>query len=105
MLSSRVADKRLRLSNEALKDLDRIWDYSAETWSVQQAEHYSKGLQRSLQTIGLMPEAGREHLEFDPPLRIYPSAKHLIVYTFQKDEILIVRILASRTNWQAILGD
>ncbi|MEO1153870.1 MAG: type II toxin-antitoxin system RelE/ParE family toxin [Pseudomonadota bacterium] len=99
-----MADKRLRLSNEAVADLDRIWDYSAETWGAQQAEHYTKGLHRSLRTIGLMPEAGREHLEFDPPLRIYPSAKHLIIYRNGTDEIRIVRILASRTNWQTVLG-
>ena len=99
-----MAEKRLRLSNEAVADLDRVWDYSAEAWGAQQAERYTKGLQRSLQTIEIMPEAGREHLEFDPPLRSYPSAKHVIIYTIGSDEILIVRILASRTNWQTVLG-
>lgn len=57
-----------------------------------------------METIASMPEIAREHVEFDPPVRIYPSAEHLIVYLVGEAEVTIVRVLAGRTNWQLVLG-
>ena len=99
-----MAEKPIRLAKDAEDDLDRIWDYSAAHWGAAQAESYVRGLDRSIQTIASMPEIAREHVEFDPPVRIYPSAEHLIVYLVDVDPITIIRVLASRTNWRFVLG-
>lgn len=94
----------MRLAKDAEDDLDRIWDYSAAHWGAAQADSYVRGLDRSIQTIASMPEIVREHAEFDPPVRIHPSAEHLIVYLVGADAITIVRVLSSRMNRQIVLG-
>jgi toxin ParE1/3/4 len=35
---------RYVLTRAAVRDLDQIWDYTAETWSVKQAESYAGDL-------------------------------------------------------------
>ncbi|MBK9680040.1 MAG: type II toxin-antitoxin system RelE/ParE family toxin [Saprospiraceae bacterium] len=39
------------ISKLALKDLDDIWEYTAEQWSRQQANRYYKELIQSIQEI------------------------------------------------------
>lgn len=51
-----------------------------------------------------MPESARERTEFDPPVRILPSASHLIVYRIATDHIAILRVLGGRQDWQTILA-
>ena len=50
-----------------------------------------------------MPEMARERPEFDPPVRIHPSAEHLIVYRLEDDHRAILRVLGGGQDWQAIL--
>ena len=50
-----------------------------------------------------MPEMARERPEFDPPVRIHPSADHLIIYRIGRDHLSVLRILGASQDWQAIL--
>lgn len=93
-----------KLTPQALDDLDTIWRYSAETWSLEQADRYIDGLTKSFETIVAMPAMARERKEFDPPVRIQPQEGHIIVYTIEDDHILIARVLGDSQNWQAILN-
>lgn len=96
--------KPLRFTREARHDLDDIWDYSAERWGADQADRYINGLERAFQSIAEMPEIARERTEFLPPVRIHPSAQHLIVYSINKEIIQIIRVLYGRQNWAALLS-
>ncbi len=44
------------------------------------------------------PFVSNERYEFDPPVRIHPHGKHLIVYTVEGNFILIVRVLHQRMD-------
>ena len=68
------------LTPEAEKDLEDIWLYSYETWSEHQANRYIDILEDTFVRLSYMPEQARELLDFDPPVRIFPSAKHIIIY-------------------------
>lgn len=92
-----------RLSPKALDDLDGIWRYAAETWSLVQADSYIDGLVRAFQTIVATPEMVRERSEFDPPVRIHIFESHLIIYTIKEDHVAVLRLLGGQQNWQAIL--
>ncbi len=69
-----------RLTPAAQRDLEDIWLYTAQTWSMAQADRYSDIMEDTFDRLLFMPEMARERSEFDPPVRIHPSAEHLIIY-------------------------
>lgn len=92
-----------RLTPAAQNDLEDIWLYTARQWSPPQADRYTDILEDTFERLLFMPEIARERLEFDPPVRIHPSAEHLIVYRIEPGFLSILRVLGARQNWQAIL--
>lgn len=92
-----------RLAPRALDDLDDIWRYTAETWSVAQADHYTDDLARIFETLAALPTLARERTEFDPPVRIHTHESHLIIYVLADDRVVIVRVLGGRQDWVSIL--
>lgn len=94
---------RYTLAPEALRDLESIWAYGAETWSPDQADRYLDELVQAFDRVSRSPTPFREHLEFSPPVRIYPYRSHLIVYLGSEGQGTILRILGGRQDWQAIL--
>ncbi len=92
-----------RLTPRALDDLDDIWRFSAETWSVTQADRYIDELVRVFETIASMPTLARARHEFVPPVRIHPYGSHLIVYTIEADHIAVLRLLGGQQDWISIL--
>lgn len=93
-----------RLTPKALADLEEIWLYSAETWSVEQADRYVDDLERVFELLVAIPAMTRERVEFDPPVRIHAHGNHLIVYTIEGDHIVIVPILGNGQDWHAIIA-
>lgn len=92
-----------RLTPAAQNDLEKIWLYTARTWSAAQADRYTDILEDTLERLLFMPEMARERGEFDPPVRIHPSAEHLIIYRFEGNQLLILRVLGASQDWHAIL--
>jgi toxin ParE1/3/4 len=92
-----------RLTPKAEDDLAAIWRLSAETWSAAQADTYLDTLVATIETIVAMPTLARERPEFDPPVRIHPTAEHVIIYLIDGDIVVVIRILGGRQNWRAIL--
>jgi toxin ParE1/3/4 len=92
-----------KIAPEALRDLESVWAYGAETLSPEQADCYLDELVLAFERIGRSPSLFRERLEFLPPVRIYPDRSHLIVYAGAEGGVTILRILGGRQDWQAIL--
>ena len=93
-----------RLTPAAQEDIENIWMYTAQTWSVGQAERYTDALEETFDRLLAMPEMARERTEFDPPVRIHPSGEHIIVYRIEHDHLAILRILGGRQDWLTILS-
>jgi toxin ParE1/3/4 len=94
---------RYTLAPEALRDLETVWAYGAETWSADQADRYLDELVQAFDRVAGSPTLFRERLEFTPPVRICPYRSHLIVYLGLEGQVTILRILGGRQDWQAIL--
>jgi toxin ParE1/3/4 len=94
---------RYRLTQQATSELEAIWAYSAETWSIEQADAYTDELTRLFNMIATFPEMAREYREFSTPVRIHTHKRHVIIYMVKNDHVLIVRILGGRQDWQKIL--
>ena len=78
---------------EAERDLETIWEYSVEHWGTQQALDYLDELNKAFSLLAHSPQITRERTEFNPAVRIFPHAHHLIVYVISGTRIEIVRIL------------
>lgn len=92
-----------RLTPAAQRDLEEIWLYSAQTWSMAQADRYIDIIEDTFDRLLFMPEMARERSEFDPPVRIHPNAEHLIIYRLEQDQLIILRVLGAGQDWQAVL--
>ena len=93
-----------RLTPQAISDLESIWTYTAETWSVEQAEAYIDELTHIFELIVATPEMAREYHEFSLPVRIHSHRSHVIIYMMKGDHVVIVRVLGGRQDWRAILS-
>ena len=86
---------RIRKSVLAREDLIDIWFDGYYTWGEQQADFYLDELEVKIDSLLNFPEKYYLREKFNPPIRICPHKKHLVIYTVKPDEILIVRVLPS----------
>ena len=101
-----MSDKKISeylLTPQAKKDLEDIWFYSYQTWSDYKADQYVEILEDTFVNLSFMPEQALELLEFNPPVRIFPCAKHIIVYRIDAQAIVILRVLGAKQDWITIL--
>lgn len=50
-----------RLTNKAIEDLTKIWDYTFDTWSAKQADKYYLFLLNACQDIADNPNLGKNY--------------------------------------------
>ena len=87
------------LRQEAIDDLNNIWDYTFEQWSENQADKYYSTLRFACTEIGENPDIGKEYTEIRKDLLGLKSGKHIIFYHLtSEDEIEVIRILHERMD-------
>lgn len=89
------------LSKKASEDLCKIWNYTTETWSEEQADTYYHNLIQSIEHIAKKPEStGRSYDEVRPGCRGFHSGRHIIFYRVLKSgKTRIIRILHERMDY------
>ena len=102
-----VGDKplALRLTPQAIRDLEEIWLFTAATWSVDQADSYITELNDTFELICFTPQIARERQEISPPVRMHRHRSHLIIYRLVDRVVVIVRVLHMKAHWQSALDD
>jgi len=93
-----------QLRPEARRDMLHIWAFGADRWGRHQADAYARKLNGIFEMLAEMPGIGREHVFFDPPVRMHPAGVHMVVYTTGPDGVAILRVLGARQDWMAVLG-
>lgn len=87
------------LRQEAIVDLNDIWNYTFEQWSEIQADKYYTTLKFACRQIGENPEIGRSYSGIRKNLLGLKIGKHIIFYhLISKDEIEVIRILHERMD-------
>lgn len=82
------------LTNKAVEDLTDIWDYTVETWSENQSEHYYLLLMDSCKELAEKPARGKSYETVDKNVFGYKTGQHVIFYRIlSENEIEIARIL------------
>lgn len=92
-----------RLAPRALDDLEEVWRFSAESWSIEQADRYIDALAQVFEALATMPNLAREYREFNPPVRIFAHESHVIIYKAEATHVVVLRVLGGRQDWLSIL--
>ena len=87
------------LRQEAIDDLNDIWDYTFEKWSEKQADKYYATIKIACNGIGENPDVGKEYFGISKNLLGLKSGKHIIFYqSLSENEIEVIRILHERMD-------
>lgn len=88
--------KALRLTPAAYADIDRIWDYTADLWGIEQAESYTDELQVACESIANGNKIGRASTR--PSVYKLRCGAHFIYYRITPDYVDIIRILHGKQD-------
>ena len=89
-----------KISVEVGKDLEKIWAYTFETWSIEQADRYINQIIEEIEYIASKPEYGKD---FSYVRKGYLKTKvklHFVFYKIDKKNkvVEIIRILHQRMD-------
>ena len=86
------------ISKKAVSDLEEIWLYTVEKWSVEQADRYYNLLFDEINYICKHNNAGKPMEHVRKGYRASKVKSHLIFYRILPDMIEVIRILHERMD-------
>ena len=89
------------ISKKAVEDLDSIWNYTAQTWSEEQAVKYYNDIRDAIIVLANLPDyLGRSFEEIKPGLMGFHVGHHIVFYAKRKDgSVWVYRILHERMDF------
>ena len=86
---------KYKISEKAFEDIENIWLYTVETWSVQQADRYYNLIFDEIEYIAEYPLSGKNYGHVRDHYRRTKVKSHLIFYRYKenKEFVEIIRIL------------
>jgi len=86
---------RYKISIKAAEDIENIWLYTKETWSITQADKYYNLIFDEIEKIAEHPTRGRNCNHIRENYRCLKVKSHFIFYKFLKNEefVEIIRVL------------
>ena len=88
-----------KLTNKAVEDLSKIWNYTFEVWSEKQADKYYDELISDCVEIAENPNLGKNYEGISNLLLGFESNRHIIFYrTLSVSFIEITRVLHERMD-------
>lgn len=82
------------ITNRATQDLEEIWDYGLNIWSLNQSIKYVREITKDFNTISQSNYIGTEYYEVLEGLKSYGSTSHSIFFrVVDRNTIEILRVL------------
>ncbi len=96
-----------KISKEATKDLENIWLYTFETWSIQQADRYYNLIINEIEFLATNPTSGKECGHIREGYFRSKVKSHFIFYRInkKKNQLEIMRILHQQMDIESRLND
>ena len=96
-----------KISNEAQNDLENIWLYTFETWSVEQADRYYNLILDEIEYLAENPDVGKDYSHVRRGYLRSKVKSHFIFYKINKKEnqIEIIRVLHQQMDVENRLND
>ncbi|WP_299103504.1 type II toxin-antitoxin system RelE/ParE family toxin [uncultured Winogradskyella sp.] len=92
-----MSKNKYRISQQAIEDLDKIWIYTLNKWSKEQADRYYDLIMAEIDFIADNYLIGKSAEQTRKNYRVTKIKSHLIFYRKVENEIVeIVRILHQR---------
>lgn len=90
---------KYKLTNKAVEDLIRIWDYAYEVWSENQADKYYELIISTFEEISENPALGKSYGKISKNILGFKVGKHIVFYSMQKPKkVEIVRVQPARMD-------
>ena len=88
------------VSKEASADLENIWLYTFETWSVAQADRYLQLILDEFKYLSVEPYSGKDRNDIRDGYRSSKVKSHIIFYIVDNlsTEVELVRVLHERMD-------
>lgn len=98
---------KYRISTEALIDLEKIWLYTFETWSTEQADYYFDLIMNEIEYLSKNPKSGKDYSKIRKGYFRSRVKSHFIFYkiNMNTEEIEIIRILHQQMDILSRLDD
>ena len=87
-----------KISQEALFDLNDIWEYIFHKWSKEQADRYFNLIFDEIEYISNNSQLGMSYEHIRKNYRASKIKSHLIFYRVENNKIEIIRILHQRID-------
>lgn len=87
-----------RLTPAAERDLEAIWIYTAQHWSVEQANHYTDMLTGAFAELAQSPKMAPACDYIRPGYRRQSVERHMIYFRITNYGIAVIRILHERMD-------
>ncbi len=94
---------QLILTEKAIADLDDIWRYTLQTWSVEQADKYYNIIKEACYDIADGTVTGKSYQDIGANLLGYHIKKHIVFYRMVANDVEIIRILHERMDYKSWL--
>jgi toxin ParE1/3/4 len=94
------------ISEKALEDINTIWIYTAENWSIEQADRYYNLILDEIEYISQKFEMARDFGKIRKSYRYSKVKSHLVFFKKNKyNEIEVIRVLHERMDIENRLID
>jgi toxin ParE1/3/4 len=88
------------LSNQALDDLNAIWDFGAERWGRNKANSYATNIHNMCEFIASNMGLGKKRDEIFEGMKSYAVGSHVLFYIEQGEVIYVSRILHKSMDFE-----
>jgi toxin ParE1/3/4 len=89
----------------AIEDLEEIWVYTFQNWSLEQADRYHTLIYKEIEFLASKPGSGKDLNHIRPGYRSSKVKSHFIFYKYSSSEIEIIRILHENMDIPNRLND
>jgi toxin ParE1/3/4 len=89
---------RYTLRQLAQNDLEEIWLFSLQEWSIVQADKYTRALVSRFEWLSENPHIGKRRDDIKQGYYCYPEGSHAIFYTLTGYGIDVIGILHQRMD-------
>lgn len=95
-----------RISAKAIEDIEKIWEYTRDIWSVEQADRYYNLIINEIEYIAQNFESGKSMEHIKKGYKASKVKSHLVFYKiFDENTIEVIRILHQRMDIENRLND